>query len=252
MSQPPPLTPLGTGDAERPGDAGPGTRDVGRHWGAAVGLPLLVGVLLAGRGSAWAGGAPPGASAGRPASEVPSWVERVRESLPAPGGDSPVPNLPVWADELHRILPSQPDPVLTPLAEHGCSFPALCAVAVGALLASALFLLLMARVAGLGERARFGEALACALWLKVLVLGLTWGADTLTGLAPAETLGMLGGPTVALFGCGLLAALLVVRASFDADFGRSFVLLGAAVVLPALVPLTLPFVFAPLVPSLWT
>lgn len=220
-------------------------------WAAALGLPLLVGILLAGRGGSWAGGAPPGASAGRPVVELPSWVGQVTESLPAPGGDAPTPQLPLWADELHRLLPAQPDPVLTPLAAHGCSFPALCAVAVGALLASALFLLLMARVAGLGEHARFGNALACALYLKVLVLGLTWGADTLTDLAPAEALALLGGPTAALFGCGLLAALLVVRANFGADLGRSFVLLGAAVVLPALVPVTLPFVFAPLVPSLW-
>jgi hypothetical protein len=220
-------------------------------WGAALGLPLLVGVLLAGRGGGWDGRALPEASVGRPAAEVPAWVERVRESLPAPRGDAPVPNLPIWADELHRLLPAQPDPLLTPLAAHGCSFPALCAVAAIALVASALFLLLMARVAGLGEQARLGNALACALYLKVLVLGLTWGADTLTGLAPANTLAMVGGPTVALLGCGLLAALLVVRACFQADAARATVLLGSAVLLPALVPVTLPFVFAPLVPSLW-
>ena len=198
--------------------------------GAALGLPLLVGLLLSGRRATWTPGA-------------------TLSSLMNQGTTTGPTRLPLWADELHRILPSQPDPILTPLANHGLPVMSLLLVAGATLIFSAMLLLLLAKFAGVGERARFDNALACALHLKILVLALNWGSGTLTRLAPPGTLEMLGGPTVALIGCGLVAALLVVRADFETGLPRAALAVGFAVILPLLIPVAAPFLLAPIIPA---
>lgn len=212
-----------------PPAAKPGRRG-GVPIGAALGLPLLVGVLLSGRRATWT----PGAT-------LSSLMNQGTTSGPA--------RLPIWADELHRLLPSQPDPILTPLAEHGLPVTSLLLVAGATLIFSAMLLLLLAKFAGMGERARFDNALACALHLKILVLALNWGSGALTRLAPPGTLELLGGPTIALIGCGLVAALLVVRADFETGLPRAALAVGFAVILPLLIPMAAPFLLAPVIAS---
>jgi len=208
----------------------PSPRRPGIPIGAALGLPLLVGLLLSGRRATWT-----------PGESLAGLMNQGTSSGPTA--------LPLWADELHRILPSQPDPILTPLAANGLPVLSLLMVAGATLLFSAMLLLLLAKFAGMGERARFDNALACALHLKILVLALNWGSGTLTRLAPPGTLAMLGGPTIALIGCGLVAALLVVRADFETGLPRAALAVGFAVLLPLLIPMAAPFLLAPVIPQ---
>jgi hypothetical protein len=224
-----PMVPM-VGEA-RTADLGDGGRRRGGvPVGAALGLPLLVGLLLSGRRATWTPGA-------------------ALSSLIDQGTTSGSARLPIWVDELHRMLPSQPDPILTPLAAHGMPVTSLLMVAGASLIFSAVLLLLLAKFAGMGERARFDNALACALHLKILVLALNWGAGSLTRLAPPGTLALLGGPTVALIGCGLVAALLVVRADFETGLPRAALAVSFAVVLPLLIPMAAPFLLAPVFPA---
>ncbi len=192
--------------------------------GVALGIPIAVGVALAGR---------PDPHAALPLAAV-----------------GPVPALPLWADELARLLPEQRDPVLTPLAASGLSFPTLVGVAALSLLASGVFLWVLAKISGVGERAQFLPSLACALHLKVLVLAIHWGGRSLTSLAPAGTLEAIGGPAAALAGAGLLAAWLVTRAAFETTLPRAGLVLGLAVLLPVALPclagVAAPFLLAPL------
>ncbi|MHC5021372.1 MAG: hypothetical protein ACYTGX_14945 [Planctomycetota bacterium] len=224
----PPATAPGAADTTAAGDRAP--RRGGIPVGAALGLPLLVGLLLSGRRATWTPGA-------------------ALSSLMDQGTTSGAARLPIWADELHRLLPAQPDPILTPLAAHGMPVASLLMVAGASLIFSAVLLLLLAKFAGMGERARFDNALACALHLKILVLALNWGAGSLTRLAPPGTLALLGGPTVALIGCGLVAALLVVRADFETGLPRAALAVSFAVVLPLLIPMAAPFLLAPVFPA---
>ncbi|MCI0340101.1 MAG: hypothetical protein L0216_02930 [Planctomycetales bacterium] len=193
--------------------------------GVALGIPIAVGAALAGRPDPHLASVP----------------------LQAIGA---VPSLPLWADELARILPEQRDPVLTPLAAGGLSFPTLIAVAGLSLLASGVFLWVLAKISGVGERAQFLPSLACALHLKVLVLAIHWGGDSLASLAPSGTLQAIGGPAATLAGAGLLAAWLVTRAAFETTLPRAGLVLGLAVLLPIALPclagIAAPFVLAPL------